>query len=249
MMRLLCFFILSLSLMLNARVFAEAEAEAAPAEKPSEDTVRKRFLLSYQTAKNPAAKASAVAMLKGLTEKESRRLLAGMLGDHDEDVRIAACRAMSETPDADGYFVKPLMGALTDTSDFVRINAADALGSEKIRGDAIKVLVNALTLAVGGLSDAADDKRAALVISAYNNALERLTSRHSKDKDPRNTASFWMDYWKQNEDEIRAKDQELKGAEPEPVRPNGLEPDSFDKPAKKPDGKDTNKSKDTDKKM
>src|SRR5689334_21391771 len=91
--------------------FAETTTAEAPAPdaKPTEDTIRKRFLVSYQTAKNPAAKATVVMMLQGLTEKESRRLLAGMLGDHDEDVRIAACRAMAQTPDVDGYFVKPLM--------------------------------------------------------------------------------------------------------------------------------------------
>jgi len=100
---------------------------------PTEDIVRKRFLITYQSAKTSAGKADAVAMLKGMTDKESRRLLAGMLGDHDESVRLAACRAMSETPDADGYFVKPLMGALTDSSDFVRNRSRDALGSAKIR--------------------------------------------------------------------------------------------------------------------
>ena len=238
-----CLFMLCMAFaaLLNVRVFAEAEEAPpqpdAPVDKPSEDTIRKRFLVSYQTAKNPAAKASVVSMLKGLTEKESRRLLAGMLGDHDEDVRIAACRAMAQTPDADGYFVKPLMGALTDASDFVRIGAADALGSAKIRGDATKALVYALTVAVGGINDAVDDKRAAQVIAAYNGALERLSSRHSKDKEPRNIASFWVDYWKQNEDEIRAKDKDLVGVAPEPVRPAGLEPDSFDKPEKKTDPK------------
>jgi HEAT repeat protein len=232
-----------LSTVLCARAESTPVTESpAPDAKPTEDTIRKRFLVSYQTAKNPSAKANVVAMLQGLTEKESRRLLAGMLGDHDEDVRIAACRAMAQTPDPDGYFVKPLMGALTDSSEFVRIAAADALGSAKIKADATKALVYSLMVAVGALNENADEnKRAAQVIGAYNDALERLSSRHAKEKDPRAISSFWMDYWKQNEDALRAKDQELKGPDEPPTRPQGLEPDSFDKPEKKPEGKNDKK--------
>jgi HEAT repeat protein len=211
--------------------------EAVSSDKSAEATIRSRFLVTYQTAKTPAAKAQSVSALKGLTEKESRRLLAGMLGDHDEAVRIAACQAMSATPDPDGYFVKPLMGALTDTSDFVRMGAADALGSARIRADAIKALTFALLTAVGKISDGDDDKRVAQVVESYNSALERLTAQHSKNKDPRSVSAFWVDYWKQNEDALRAKDLEVRGGEPEPVRPNGLEPDSFDKPEKVPEKK------------
>lgn len=225
------------SLLLVCALLSAALARAGDAEKPDaapdEATIRSRFLVTYQTAKTPAAKAQSVAVLKGLADKESHRLLAGMLGDHDETVRIAACQAMSATPDAEGYFVKPLMGALTDASDFVRMGAADALGSARIRADAIKALTYALLTAVGKISDGDEDKRAAQVVQSYNGALERLTSRHSKDKDPRAISAFWVDFWKQNEDELRAKDLELRGGEPEPVRPNGLDPDSFDK-AEKP---------------
>jgi len=38
-----------------------------------------------------------------------------------------------------------------------------------------------------------------------------LTSRHTKETDARNISSYWVDFWKQNEDDLRAKDAELRG--------------------------------------
>jgi hypothetical protein len=193
--------------------------------------VRKRFLVTYQTAATPEVKSDAVKMLKGLTSQESRRLLAGMLGDQNEAVRVTACQTMAMTPDDDGYFVKPLMGALTDGSDFVRIAAADALGSEHVRADAVKALAYALVVAAGTVTGADNEKErnTGLVIRAYNGALERLTSHHTKDTDARSISAYWMDFWKQNEDDLRTRDKELRGSDNEPVRPAGLEPDTFDK--------------------
>ena len=211
-----------------------AEQPPAPAvadAKTPEDVVRKRFVLAYQSAATTDARVEVVKMLKGLTEKATRRLLAGMLADRDEAVRIAACKTMASTPDEDGYFVKPLMGALTDPSDFVRMAAADALGSARIRADAVKALSIALMTVAGTISnlDEGKNKNTALVVQSYNGALERLTAQRCKENDARSQSAFWTDYWKQREDDLRAKDLELRGGEPEPVRPDGLEPDSFDK--------------------
>jgi len=81
-------------------------------------------------------------------------------------------------------------------------------------------LTFALVTAAGRIAgDANDNKTKALVIQGYNNALERLTSRHTKETDARNISSYWVDFWKQNEDDLRAKDAELRGNDAEPVRP------------------------------
>jgi len=212
---------------------AEAPATAAvnaEAKPESEKTIRARFVLTYTSAQTPAAKAAAVKKLRGVSEKESLRMLAGMLGDSEEAVRVAACQSMSATFDDEGYFVKPLMGALTDSSIDVRIAAADALGSAQIKADAVKALVYGL-LAVAGKSG--DDqkhpeKNAALQITAYNSALERLAGEKCKETAALALSTFWTDYWKQNEDGFRDKDREKLGPEVVPVRPKDAKPDSFD---------------------
>jgi len=62
-----------------------------------------------------------------------------MLGDHDESVRLAACRAMSE---------RRMRMAISSATDgradgqfrFRAHRSRDALGSAKIRADAVKAL-------------------------------------------------------------------------------------------------------------
>ena len=209
-------------------------ATSAPAEaKPqSEKTARSKFVLTYTSAQTPEAKAAAVKTLQGLSELESHRMLAGMLGDSVIAVRIAACQAMSATFDDRGYFVKPLMGALTDSSIDVRIAAADALGSAQVKADAVKALTYALLSVAGRTGD--DDakkleKNAALQLVAYSSALERLSGEKCKATTTLAMSTFWTDYWKQNEDGLRIKDREKLGAEVTPVRPKDAKPDSFDR--------------------
>ncbi|HYG75213.1 MAG TPA: HEAT repeat domain-containing protein [Planctomycetota bacterium] len=213
-------------LLLSAAVFCGENAPPDKTAEPatSEQIVRERFLLAYQTAKNSDRKAETADMLQGLKERESHRLLTGMLADRDEKVRLRACKAISGTPDSDGYFVKPLMGALADNSATVRIAAADALGSAQIKADAIKALTFSMMSSVGQL----ETKNSTAVIEAYDKALERLAGQRSPLRDARALSNFWMDYWKKNEESLRQADSaRLPGSEP--VRPEGLPRDSFDK--------------------
>jgi len=209
----------------------EAPAPTAEAKREAEKTLRAGFLLAYTSAQTPEAKAAAVKRLRGVSEKESLRVLAGMLGDSEEAVRVAACQSMSATFDDAGYFVKPLMSALTDTSVEVRIAAAGALGSATIKADAIKALTYALLMVAGRTGDDEKqklEKNAALLIVAYSGALERLTNEKSRATDAHALSAFWTDYWKQNEDALRAKDREKLGGDVAPVRPKEAKPDSFD---------------------
>lgn len=202
-------------------------ADDAEKEPPSEQIIRQRFLVAYQTAEQPERKAETVDMLRGLKDKESLRLLAGMLGDRIDLVRLRACAAIAKTPDPDGYFVKPLMGALADPQPTVRVAAAEALGSASIKADAIKALTFGLMSVVGQLTS--DDlKREIAVVQAYDKALEKLTGDHSPERGPRGLSTHWMDYWKKHETELRAAEAKIKDAD-EPVRPEGLPKDSFDK--------------------
>jgi hypothetical protein len=212
-----------------------AAPEKSDAPQSEERVIRERFLVAYQTAEKPERKAETVEMLRGLKEKESHRLIAGMLADKNELVRKTACMVMITTRDADGYFVKPLMGALNDSKISVRMAAADAMASAVIRADAIKALTYALMGAVGSSKKEVkgDDAK---VLEAYDKALEVLTGEKSPNRDLRNISSYWMDYWKKHEDELRAADAKLL-EQPDPVRPEGLAKDSLDKlkpePAKK----------------
>jgi hypothetical protein len=198
-----------------------------PVERPApvpEKVVRERFLLAYQTAQTAQSKADTVSMLSGLKEKESLRLIAGMLGDKHEEVRRSACATMAATADAEGYFVKPLMGALSDSAQDVRIAAVDAMSRAAIKADAIKALAYALMKIVG---EPDVDNNQTIMVKACDIALARLTGRKSENREARGISNFWMDYWKQNEETLRAEDGK-KLAVQDPVRPEGLEPDSFD---------------------
>jgi HEAT repeat protein len=184
--------------------------------------------MAYQTAQTPEGKAETVAMLRGLKEKESLRLMAGMLGDRNEIVRRSACAAMADTPDPEGYFVKPLMGALADASTTVRVAASDALSKAALKADAIKALAFALVIVVGEQRQTNEKSdNAVILIKAYDSALEKLTGQKSKARDPRGLSSFWIDHWKQHEDALRAEDAQKVRAD-EPSRPANLPRDSFD---------------------
>ena len=200
---------------------------AEPAAESSEQVIRQRFLVAYQTAEQPERKAETVDMLRGLKEKESQRLLAGMLGDRLDGVRLRACAAIAATPDPEGYFVKPLMGALADPLPEVRVAAAEALASASVKADAIKALTFGLMSVVGQLSSE-DIKHEIAVVSAYDKALEKLTGDHSPERGPRGLSTHWMDYWKKHEADLRTAESKLKDQD-EPVRPEGLPKDSFDK--------------------
>lgn len=209
----------------------DAPAEGRPVERPKEEVsaehvVRQRFLVAYQTAQTPERQAEAVEMLRGLKEKDSLRLIAGMLGNAHETVRCRACLVMAATPDPEGYLVKPLMGTLTDAAPAVRCAAAEALGNAAVRGEAIKALAFALMeIAGGGVAVAGAEAR---LVEAYNRALQQLTRQTCTAKGARDTSSFWMDYWKQHGEELVAKEKQAREVEPAP-RPANLPKDSFDK--------------------
>jgi hypothetical protein len=213
--------------LLAIAVIAVAHAENPGTDdakvKSAETVVRERFLLAYQTAQTPERKAETIEMLRGLKEKESQRLMAGMLFDRNDNVRKNACLVMAATPDPDGYFVKPLMGVLADPKQAVRIAAADALGNAIQKAGAIKALAFSLMSAVGSKNVDAESK----AIDAYDRALEKLTAQKSEARDPRGLSNFWMDYWKKNGDELKAAESQAQYVEP--VRPENLPKDSLDK--------------------
>jgi HEAT repeat protein len=205
--------------------------EPAPAEEPDEaspeQAVRLRFMAAYPSAQTPDKKAEAAELLRGVKEERSLRLIVGMLGSPHEAVRKAACGVMAGTPDPDGYFVKPLMGILTDRSAPVRMAAADALGCASVRSNAIKALAYAL-MGIAGSGKREDVVTQAKVVDAYDRALQKLTSQRSTARDTRGIADFWMAYWLQHGEKLR--DEEAKAKEKAaPERPAGLPKDSFDK--------------------
>lgn len=211
-------------------------AETAPAELPPaaeekkgaspEEVIRQRFLAAYQTAQTAESKAEAVEMLRGLKEKESLRLIAGMLGNSHAVVRRTACAVMAVTPDPEGYFVKPLMGTLTDQSPSVRIAASEALGNAAVHGQAIKALAYAL-VEIAGSAPARGPAADPRLVEAYDKALQKLTGAKSEARDARGISSFWMDYWKENGEDILAKEKPRE--EEPPPRPANLPKDIFDR--------------------
>jgi len=228
----LCVFCAFAANQLSAGEAAPVPAEQPLAEQPkkepsAEQVVRERFLVAYQTAQTSERKAEAVEMLRGLKERESLRLIAGMLGNSHAVVRRTACMVMAATPDPEGYFVKPLMGAITDQSPSVRIAASEALGNATVRGQAIKVLAYTLMELAGAARPGGKEAEPALV-EAYDRALEKLTGEKSEARDLRGLSSFWMDYWKSHGQSILDKEKQAREVEP-PPRPTGLPKDSFDR--------------------
>jgi len=204
-----------------------AQPEAKKEEASAEHVLRQRFLVAYESAQTPARKAEVVEMLRGVKEKESQRLITGMLGNSSEVVRRSACMVMAATPDPEGFFVKPLMGVLADPALSVRLAAAEALGAAAVRADAIKALAFALMETVGSAKpeNAVDEAK---LITAYDRALQKLTGERSPEREARAIGNFWMDYWKKNGEEIAAKERRAREAEP-PPRPPNLPKDSLDK--------------------
>jgi len=223
--------------LLISSAFVAAAGDAAPAEQPAaaegkkdataEEVVRQRFLVAYQTAQTAEAKAEAVEMLRGLKEKESLRLMTGMLGNPHAVVRRTACAVMAITPDPEGYLVKPLMGTLTDQSPSVRIAASEALGNAVVRGQAIKALAYAL-IELAGSSPARGAAADPRLVEAYDKALQKLTGEKSEARDARGLSSFWMDYWKKHGEDLLAKEKQAREEEP-PPRPANLPKDIFDR--------------------
>jgi len=215
-----------LPLLLSVPVFA------AGAEDSGEEKLRQRFVTAYTSAQTVDRRTEAVAMLKGVKEEKSQRLLVGMLGDMNEVVRKAACETIAGTPDKEGYFVKPLMGALSDKSLVVRAAAADALSRAAIKADAVRALALSLHALVAE-KDARDaDQKEAFdaLMATYDTALTRLSGKKSVKDDPRELGSFWLEYWKQNEETLRAEDEKKMVVAPKSRE--GMAPDSFDQ--KKP---------------
>ncbi|HYF50821.1 MAG TPA: HEAT repeat domain-containing protein [Planctomycetota bacterium] len=192
-------------------------------EDGAEEKLRRRFVTAYTAAQTVEGRTEAVGLLKGVREKESMRLLAGMLGDKHEAVRKAACVAISGTGDKEGYFVKPLMGALTDASRSVRAAAADALGQAEIKADAVKGLAFALLALSAEKGQVEQD---APVVEAFDAALSRLTGKKAEKPDPKDRAAFWIDHWKQNEEALRAADEKKLAIVPKSRE--GMAPDTFD---------------------
>ena len=208
-----------------------AEAAAKPVDPPvSEEIVRQRFLLAYQTSRTSELKAQSVELLQGLKEPQSLRMIAGMLGATDESVRMAACDVMAETDDPDGYFVKWLTGALgSDPSMQVRGKAAKALANAKNNDSAMKALTYALMLVAGEPADADPNVESkALLVRIYNQSLEKITGQKSVLHDSRGLSNFWMGIWKQREAaSLQADRKEAPAGAPQ--RREGLAPDTFDK--------------------
>lgn len=224
----------TLVLLLAAFSVNAADALPDPAKRTAEpaiaeEIVRQRFLLAHQSAQTPEARAEVVKMLRGLKDKESHRLLAGMLGDRSDIVRRNACLAIAATPESEGYFVKPLMGLLNDPQPTVRIAAAEALGNATVKADAVKALAFAMMTGVGANPKDPKNKNSNAVLAAHNTALEKLSGQSSAKPEARDQSSYWMDYWKINEEALRAADAKTLQIT-EPVRPAGLPKDSFDKP-------------------
>ncbi|HEY3324438.1 MAG TPA: HEAT repeat domain-containing protein [Planctomycetota bacterium] len=208
---------------------ASVPAEKTPekAEPVAEDIVRQRFLLAYQTAQNPDRKAETVDMLKGLKEQESMRLMVGLLADRSEQIRRRVCTVMAATPDPEGYFVKPLMGTLSDPVSAVRVSAAEALGNASMKADALKALAFTLLGLVGQLNNEGLERQAP-VIDAYDKALEKLSGQRCADRTPRGLSSFWIDVWKKQDKDRRAAENKPIDT-PDPVRSPNLPKDSLDK--------------------
>ena len=176
-------------------------AEEAPAPPSDEKKLRAEFLAKYTPAK-PTERADFVDMLKGVREPESLRMLTGLLGDSMPTVRRNACRVMSETPDPEGYFVKFLIGALSDRNYSVRSAALDALSVAKLKAQAFKALFFALNQAIGE-----GEKQASYAMS-LNAALSKLTGKQfGKPTDMKKLLQWWQEWSNENQKLLEAADE------------------------------------------
>lgn len=179
-----------------------AGPEEAPPAKLDEPDVRRRFMAAFTSAEKPEAKADAVYILKGVREKDSLKLLTGLLGDSLPTVRRNACRVMSETADPEGYFVKPLTAALYDRNYMVRASAADALSTAKVKQPAIKALVFAL------IETAQEGVKLASYAHTLDDTLSKLTGKQfGKTEDLKKLAQWWNEYWTQNDKALAQADE------------------------------------------
>ncbi len=171
-------------------------------EKLDEKDARERFWRSYTGAPRPELKADAVFMLRGLQEPESLRVIAGLLGDGADEVRRNACRVMAETVDPDAYFVKPLTGALNDKSQAVRIAAAHALSTAKVKAKAIHALLYAFQTAQE------KEPHGNELSDQIHEALMELTGqKFGKGEDPKTNLQAWLKYWQENKKRIKEDDE------------------------------------------
>lgn len=176
--------------------------EEKQAQVTDEKEARKRFWQSYTSATRPLLKADAVYMLRGLKDPDSLRVIAGLLGDGTMEVRRNACRVMADTPDPDGYFVKPLIGALIDKEPAVRVEAVRALARAKVKAKAIKALVFAFQETLGKEGDGSE------FLDAVHETLMKLTGKtFGKGAEPRKQVWFWQKYWQENRKQLEAADQ------------------------------------------
>ena len=142
----------------------------------SESILRQRFMAAYQSAKSPEIKIESLEMLAGAKEVRTLRILTGMLGDSSPEVQLAALKVMSRTPDPQGYFVNPVIGALNRNETAIKIGAAEVLGNEAGRPAAMKALAYAFADAIGNPPDKKDELYAAQLVG-YRNALQKLTGK------------------------------------------------------------------------
>ena len=194
-----CLAVLALGMTIHSiPLFAGDGADAAE----DEEAVVKRFWRSYTTAARPILRADTVYMLRGLKEPKSLRTIAGLLGDTTMEVRRNACRLMAESDDPDGYFVKPLVGALIDKSPVVQVAAVRALAKSKVKAHAIKAMVFAL-------QERSDEAHGAMDLSdAMHETLMALSGKvFGKGDSPKEQAQAWLKYWQENREALETADE------------------------------------------
>ncbi|MCW8133660.1 MAG: HEAT repeat domain-containing protein [Planctomycetota bacterium] len=186
------------------------EDEEPPPKKIDEPELRRTFMQAFTSAAKPEDKAESVYLLKGVREKASLKLLTGLLGDSLPTVRRNACRVMSETPDPEGYFVKPLTAVLYDRNFMVRASAAEALATAKVKAQAVKALVFALT------QSAQEGVKLASYAQTLNTTLSKITGKQfGKTDDLTKLAQWWNEYLQENERALTQADEKyLKSLDP-----------------------------------
>lgn len=194
----------SLALLACAELHT-AETPPQPAPAPAnEPELRRKFMKAFTGAEKPESKAESVFMLKGVREKDSLKLLTGLLGDSLPTVRRNACQAMAATPDPEGYFIKPLTAALYDRNFMVRSAAAEALGVARLKAQAVKALSFALTQA------AQDGIKLASYAQTLDKALVQLTGKHfAATDDLKEMAVNWSTYYQEQAAALEREDERL----------------------------------------
>ncbi len=192
----------SLTLVATALICWPICSAAYGEDKPADEKdLRDRFFQTYTQAKTPKDKAKAVQILEGVKEKSSLKTISGMLGAVYPEVRLQACQVMAVTADPHGYFINPLIGGLSDKDPNVRIAAAGALGSVKLKGQAVKGLIYAYQ------SLAAKDEQPKDLMRAITDALKTLTGKKfGNSSKPKLMAAAWTTWWKENRERLEKAD-------------------------------------------